>query len=201
MVLPTKVRWRVPPLYLGSGRGQEAVGQIRQVGTQEKQARVDGGVSDSEEEYHQETQEESQIQRPHSRKSRAKSTEPQHRLKETDKCRLKSHRYHPRPPDAPLYRPRAWAPPSPPRNPTKPVQEPIRRPNPWHNLPNKPKRLILDDGSPVSGRAVGLPKVTIAPSPSRKGDTSHEGEPETIRHRLALRMGNAGSSEPDFNFH
>jgi len=137
-----------------------------------KQAWVDGGVSDSEEEYHRETQEDSQTQRPHGRKSRVKSIEPLSRPKETDKGRPKSYRHHPRPPDSPSYRPRAWVSPSPPRNPTNPVQEPTRRPNPQHNLPNKPRKFILDDGSPVFGRAVGLP--TVAMLPNRKDDTSDE---------------------------
>jgi len=194
-------------LRMWGREGKKLLDKLDKMERKKKHARVDGGVSDSEEEYHQETQEESQTQRPHSRKSRAKSTEPQHRPKETDKGRPNSHRHHPRPPDSPLYRPRAWVPPSPPRNPTKPVQEPIRRPNLQHNLPNKPRRFILDDGSPVFGRAVELPTVAMVPSPSRKGDMSDEGGP-LVRERqsrkgpviqLPLQMATMDNSEPDFS--
>jgi len=150
--------------------GKKLLDKLDKMGRKKKHARVDGGVSDSKEEYHQEKQEESRTQRPRSPRSRAKSTEPQHRPKETDKGMPKSHRHYLRPPDSPLYRPRAWVPPSPPRNPTNPVQEP----NPQRNLPRKPRRFILDDGSPVFGRAVGLPTVAMVPSPSRKGDMSDD---------------------------
>jgi hypothetical protein len=195
-------------LRMWGREGKKLLDNLDKMERRKKHPKVDGGVSDSEEEYHQETQEESQTQRPHPHRPRARSTEPQHRPKETEKGRLKSHRHHPRPPDSPLYRPRAWVPPSPPRNPTKPVQEPIKRPNPQQNLPNKARRFIIEDGSPVSGRTVGLSKTTIVRSPSRKSDTGYEGEPlareSPSRKRsviqLALQMGNADGSEPDFNF-
>jgi len=42
--------------------GQEVVDKLDKMERKKKQAWVGGGVSDSEEEYHQETQEESQTQ-------------------------------------------------------------------------------------------------------------------------------------------
>src|SRR5258706_2442182 len=194
-------------LRMWGREGKKLLDNLEKMERKKKRARVDGSVRDGEEEYHQETQEESQTQLPQPRRSQAKSTEPQHRPKETEKGRSKSHRHHPRPPDSPLYRPRAWIPPSPPRNRAKPVQEQIRRPNPQHDLLNKPRRFILDDGSPARGRAAGSSKVTMLPSPRRTGDTSDEGEPlarakpnqNRAITQLALQMGEADSSEPDFD--
>lgn len=195
-------------LRMWGREGKKLLDNLDKMERRKKRARFDEGVIDDEGEYHQGTQEESQTQPPDSHRPRAKSTEPQHRPKETEEGRSRSHRHHPRPPDSPLYRPRAWVPPSPPRNPTKPVQEPIKRPNPRHNLPTKPRRFIVDDGSPVHGRLVELSKVMMVPSPSRKGDTSGEDEPpertkqsqkRSVLH-LESQMENADRSEPDFDF-
>jgi len=191
--------------------GKKLLDTLDKVERKKKRARLGENVDDSDEEYHQETQEESQTQRPPSRKTRSKSREPRHRSKESEQGRSKSRQYHRRPSDSPMYRPRAWVPPSPPHNPTKPVQEPIRRPNPQHDLSGKPRRFIFDDGSPVRGRVAGPPNVTAVPSPSlnRRDDTSDEYEP-LIRGRsdqgrtltqVDLQMGDVDSSEPysDFN--
>ena len=194
-------------LRMWGREGKKLLDNLDKMERKKKRVRVDGSVRDDEEEYHQETQEESQNQPPHPPRLRAKSTEPQIRPKETEKGRPKSHRHHSRAPDSPLYRPRAWVPPSPPRNPAKPAQEPIRRPNPQHDLLKNPRRFILDDGSPVRGRPAGSSKVPMLPFPSRKGDASDEGEPlargkpnqgRTV-NQLVLQMGDADSSEPDSN--
>ena len=169
-----------------------------------KQARADGDVSDDGEEYNQETQEESQTQLPHLRESLSKSKEARRRSRENEKGRSNNRPYHPRLPDSP----RAWVPPSPPRGPIKPVQEPVRRTNPQHNLSNMPRRFIFDDGSPVRRSAAGPSKVTTVPPPSREGDSNDECEP-LVRERpnqdrsltqMVLQMGDMDGSELDNDF-
>jgi hypothetical protein len=195
-------------LRMWGREGKKLLDNLDKMERKKKRARVDESVNDDEEEYHQETQEESQTQRPHLRRSRSESREPQRRSEGIEKGRSKGHQHHPRPPVSPLYRPRAWVPPSPPRNPTKPVQEPIRRPDPQHDLSNKPRRFIPDDGSPVRGRACGTVQSDNGAFPRGKGDTSDEGEP-LARERpsqnraftqLVHKMGDADSSEPDYDF-
>jgi len=193
-------------LRMWGREGKKLLDNLDRMERKKKRARADEGI-DEEEEYHQETQVESQTQQTHPRRSRSQSREPQRRSKETEKGRSNVYQHHPRTPDSPLYRPRAWVPPSPPRNPTKPVQEPLRRPNLQHDLSNKPRGFVLDDGSPVRGRVAGPSKVTTVPNPSRKGDTSDKGEPlaregpsqNRSLTQLVLQMG-ADSSEPDYDF-
>ena len=187
--------------------GRKLLDNLDKMERKKKRVRIDESDNEDEEEYHQETQGESQTQRP---KSRSKSRERRPRSEENEKSRSKSRQCDSRRLDSPLYRPRAWVPPSPPRNPTKPVQEPIRRPSSQHNVSIAPRKFILDDGSPVRGRAAGPSKVTpiLSSSPSGMGDASDESQP-LIRRRpnqdrtlnqMVHQMEDVDSSEPDYDF-
>lgn len=190
--------------------GRKLLDNLDKMERKKKRVRVDESDNEDEEEYHQETQEESQTQRPHSRKSGSKSRERRPRSEENERRRSKSRQHDSRPPDSPLYRPRAWVPPSPPRNPTKPAQEPIRRPSSQRNVSSKPRKFILDDGSPVRGRVAGPSKVTpiLSSSPNRMGDANDESQPLTRRrpnqdrtlNQMVHQMRDVDSSEPDYDF-
>ena len=175
--------------------GRRLLDTLDKMEHKKKRVRIDESDNDDEEEYHQETQEESQTQRPHPRKSRSESRGPRSRSEENEKSRSKSRQHRPRPPGSPVYRPRAWVPPSPPRNPTKPAQEPVRRSSPRHNISNKPRQFILDDSPPVRGRAAWPSKVTTVPSPKPSRMDSSEPDHD-FNQPMADNHGESGSIPP-----